>query len=135
MDAKNTGDKIMSKYQFVILAAKRARQLLKGAKPKIKTKSRNPIRIAQQEVKMGLVNFETVDLPRPSKEAEREEQVIVVEGRGEELEGIPSLVSLEEEEEEAEAEEERLDRVYEEDEEEEEEEEELEFPEKETDEE
>ncbi len=134
MDAKNSGNKVMSKYQFVILAAKRARQLLKGAKPKIKTKSRNPIRIAQQEVQMGLIDFETVEMPRPSEELEAEEQVIVAEERGEELEGIPSLASLEEEEEEAEEEEEKLDRIYEEGEE-DEEEEELDLPERESDEE
>jgi len=49
-----------SKYRFVILASKRAKQLLKGAKPKIKGKSRNLIRIAQAEVKSGLIDYELI---------------------------------------------------------------------------
>lgn len=51
---------IDSKYRFIILAAKRAKQLLKGAKPKIKTKSRNLIRIAQTEVRLGLIDYELI---------------------------------------------------------------------------
>jgi len=42
----------------VIVASKRAKELLKGAKARIKTKSRNPIRIAQNEVKLGLIKYE-----------------------------------------------------------------------------
>ena len=48
---------IDSKFRFVIVASKRAKQLLKGAKPKVKAKSRNLIRIAQSEVKSGLIEF------------------------------------------------------------------------------
>jgi DNA-directed RNA polymerase omega subunit len=55
---------IDSKYRFVILASKRAKQLLKGAKPKIKAKSRNLIRIAQSEVKAGLVDYELIPTGR-----------------------------------------------------------------------
>ncbi|MGA2362414.1 MAG: DNA-directed RNA polymerase subunit omega [Candidatus Aminicenantales bacterium] len=51
---------IDSKYRFIILASKRAKQLLKGAKPKIKTKSRNLIRIAQTEVRSGLIDYELI---------------------------------------------------------------------------
>jgi len=57
-------NEIDSKFRFVILASKRAKQLLRGAKPKIKTKSRNLIRIAQDEVHRGLIDFEVV----PTKE-------------------------------------------------------------------
>ena len=42
----------------MIVASKRAKELLKGAKSRLKSKSRNPIRIAQNEVKLGLVEFE-----------------------------------------------------------------------------
>lgn len=45
----------------MIIAAKRAKQLLAGAKPLIKSKSKNLIRIAQEEIKRGLVDFEIVD--------------------------------------------------------------------------
>ena len=50
-----------SKFRFVIVAAKRAKQLLKGSKPKIESKSKNLIRIAQEEVLQGLVEYEIVD--------------------------------------------------------------------------
>ena len=56
---KNYGN-IDSKFRFVHLASKRAKMLLKGAKPKIKTKSKNPIRIAQTEVKEGVIDFEII---------------------------------------------------------------------------
>jgi DNA-directed RNA polymerase omega subunit len=68
-----------SKFRFVILAAKRAKQLLKGAKPKVKTKSRNPIRIAQTEVRSGVIEFEL--LPTQKEEyQEQEDRVFVGEG-------------------------------------------------------
>ena len=51
---------IDSKFRFVILAAKRAKQLLKGAKPKIKSKSKNLIVIAQEEMEKGLIEFEII---------------------------------------------------------------------------
>src|SRR4030042_3066904 len=51
---------IDSKYRFIILAAKRAKQLLRGAKPKIHGKSRNPIRIAQAEARKGLIEYELI---------------------------------------------------------------------------
>lgn len=67
---------IDSKYRFIILASKRAKQLLKGAKPKISAKSKNLIRIAQAEISSGLVEYEIIpagmeDIP------EREERVFV----------------------------------------------------------
>lgn len=63
---------IDSKYRYVILASKRAKQLLKGAKPKIKAKSRSLIRIAQMEVQAGLIDFELIppgkeDAPEPDE--------------------------------------------------------------------
>ena len=53
-----------SKFRFVILASMRAKQLLKGAKPKIKGRSKNPIRIAQTELRMGLVDYEIIPAKR-----------------------------------------------------------------------
>ena len=50
-----------SKFRFVIVAAKRAKQLLKGSKPRLESKSKNLIRIAQEEVLNGLVEYELVD--------------------------------------------------------------------------
>ena len=65
---------IDSKYRFIILASKRAKQLLKGAKPKIQGKSKSLIRIAQAEVKGGLVEFEIIPA-RMDDLAEPEERV------------------------------------------------------------
>lgn len=61
-----------SKYRFVIVASKRAKELLKGAKTRLKSKARNPIRIAQTEVKLGLVEFEILktkkeEIPEPEE--------------------------------------------------------------------
>lgn len=59
-----TNNEIDSKFRFVIIAAKRAKQLLHGAKPRIKSKSKNPIRIAQKEVREGLIDFEIVEVKK-----------------------------------------------------------------------
>jgi DNA-directed RNA polymerase omega subunit len=67
---------IDSKYRFIILAAKRAKQLLKGAKPKIQGKSKNPIRIAQAEVREGLIEYEIIPT-RMDDVVDREERVFV----------------------------------------------------------
>jgi len=70
-----------SKYRFVIVASKRAKELLKGAKTRLKTKARNPIRIAQTEVKLGLVEFEILktkkeELPEPEERVFLGEEVV-----------------------------------------------------------
>jgi DNA-directed RNA polymerase subunit K/omega len=44
----------------VIIASKRAKQLLYGAKPKIKSKLRNLIRVAQEEIEQGVIGFDIV---------------------------------------------------------------------------
>ena len=49
---------IDSKFRFILIAARRARQLQGGAKPLIHTNSRKPTRIAQEEVRAGAVGFE-----------------------------------------------------------------------------
>ncbi len=67
---------IDSKYRFIIIAAKRAKQLLKGAKPKIQGRSKNPIRIAQTEVRNGLIEYEIIPA-RIDEVPEREERVFV----------------------------------------------------------
>jgi DNA-directed RNA polymerase omega subunit len=59
---------IDSKFRYVVLAAMRAKQLLAGAKPRLKSKSKNLIRIAQEEVKQGLVDFEIVKAAREEME-------------------------------------------------------------------
>ena len=79
---KNYSD-IDSKFRFVIVAAKRAKSILKGSKPKIKTKSKNAIRIAQKEVKEGLVDFEILQ-PKKDELLEADDKVFL----GEDIGGI-----------------------------------------------
>jgi DNA-directed RNA polymerase subunit omega len=47
-----------SKFRFILVAAKRARQLQAGAKPLLQTPTRRSTRVAQQEVGAGLVPIE-----------------------------------------------------------------------------
>ena len=75
--------KIDSKYRFIILASKRAKQLLKGAKPKIQSRSKSLIRIAQAEVREGLVEYEIIPT-RMDDIPEREDRVFVGGGIGDE---------------------------------------------------
>jgi len=58
------------------VAAQRAKQLLKGERPRIKFKYKNPIRIAQEEVRTGAVQYEI--LPYQPEET-GEEEVILTE--------------------------------------------------------
>jgi len=47
-----------SKYRLVILAARRSKQLQKGAKPRAQVPSKKPTKIALEEVEKGLVRYE-----------------------------------------------------------------------------
>jgi DNA-directed RNA polymerase subunit omega len=51
-----------SNYRYILVAARRARQLQGGAPPVIETPSRKPCRIAQDEIKAGRVKWEKTDL-------------------------------------------------------------------------
>ena len=46
-----------SNYRYILVAARRARQLQSGAPPVIDTQSRKPCRIAQDEIKAGKVKW------------------------------------------------------------------------------
>jgi DNA-directed RNA polymerase subunit omega len=49
---------IDSKFRFILVAAKRARQLQSGAKPLVQTPYKKPTKIAMAELEAGLVPFE-----------------------------------------------------------------------------
>ena len=70
-----------SKFRFVILAAKRAKQLLSGSKPKIKTKSKNLILVAQKEVKQRLIDYEIVQ-PKAEEFQGMEDEAFIGEELG-----------------------------------------------------
>ena len=50
--------KIDSKFRYILVAAKRARQLQAGARPLMQSSAKKLTRVAQQEVTAGLVPFE-----------------------------------------------------------------------------
>lgn len=52
---------IDSKFRLVILAAKRARQLLRGGRKKVDIEAENSLTIALEEINRGLINYEITD--------------------------------------------------------------------------
>jgi len=65
-----------SKFRFIILASQRAKQLLKGAKPKIKTKNKNLIRVAQEEVERGLIDYRVLQQEIEEQESAPKEEAV-----------------------------------------------------------
>jgi DNA-directed RNA polymerase subunit omega len=57
-----------SNYRYILVAARRARQLQGGAPPVIDTHSRKPCRIAQDEIKAGKVKWIIPELPKTAVE-------------------------------------------------------------------
>jgi DNA-directed RNA polymerase subunit omega len=60
-----------SKFRFILVAAKRARQLQSGAKPLIQAPTKRSTRVAQQEVGAGLVPIEIVPLENLDKNSKK----------------------------------------------------------------
>ena len=52
---------VESKFRFILVAAKRARQLQAGARSMVQSQSKKPTRVAQQEVEAGLVPIELME--------------------------------------------------------------------------
>lgn len=52
---------IDSKYRKILIAAKRSKQLQKGARPRVTLTNAKPTRVALEELERGLVNFELTD--------------------------------------------------------------------------
>jgi DNA-directed RNA polymerase subunit omega len=61
-----------SNYRYILVAARRARQLQSGAPPVIETASRKPCRIAQDEIKAGKVKWVIPELPGMSADGHGE---------------------------------------------------------------
>jgi len=59
---------IDSKYRLVLLAARRSKQLQKGAKARITSPGRKFTRVALEEVQRGLVRYQTIVKPTPGEE-------------------------------------------------------------------
>jgi DNA-directed RNA polymerase subunit omega len=47
-----------SNYRYVLVAARRARQIQNGARPVVEPHSRKPCRIAEEEIQAGRVKWE-----------------------------------------------------------------------------
>jgi DNA-directed RNA polymerase subunit omega len=65
---ENIPDRIDSTFRFVLLAARRAEQLMRGARPKVEAGSPKPTRIALREVSDGLVDWDYGPPPSPPEE-------------------------------------------------------------------
>ena len=65
----NMNDMKDSKFRLILVAAKRARQVQSGAKPLVHTTARKSTRIAQEEIKAGLLPYELFE-PEPEGESQ-----------------------------------------------------------------
>ena len=54
---------IDSKYRLVLLAARRSKQLQKGAKPRLQSSAKKTTRIALEEVQRGLIYYQQIVKP------------------------------------------------------------------------
>lgn len=52
---------IDSKYRKILIAAKRSKQIQKGARPRVQMPNSKPTRVAVEEINRGLVDFELTD--------------------------------------------------------------------------
>ncbi len=55
-----------SNYRYILVAARRARQIQSGARPLVETHSRKPCKIARQEIEAGLVKYVIGEQPKPA---------------------------------------------------------------------
>ena len=63
---ENRGPAIDSKFRRVLVAAYRAEQLMKGARPKVESSKRKPTRVAMEEVDRSLVEWGYGPPPAPA---------------------------------------------------------------------
>ncbi len=62
-----------SKFRFIILAAKRTRQLQSGARPLIASVSKKFTRVAMEELTQGAVGFEVTEEELPRRKSRSRE--------------------------------------------------------------
>ena len=61
-------DREHSTYRYIIVAAKRARQLQNGARPFLPTTSKKPTVTSMEEVRRGLVKYTDTNRDQPVEE-------------------------------------------------------------------
>lgn len=52
---------IDSKYRKILIAAKRSKQLQRGARPRVNVPNAKPTRVALEEVEQGIIEFELTE--------------------------------------------------------------------------
>jgi DNA-directed RNA polymerase omega subunit len=67
-EEKEWTTEIDSKYRLVLLAARRSKQIQKGARPRLHSSARKPTRIALEEVERGLVPYQPIVKPSKTEE-------------------------------------------------------------------
>jgi len=60
-----------SNYRYILVAARRARQLQSGSRPMVDTHSRKPCKIAQEEIAAGKVRW-SMEEPRSAADVANE---------------------------------------------------------------
>ena len=68
---------IESKYELVILAAKRCRQIREGSHPRVETDSENPLTIALEEIAAGVIKGREDKSSLAGQEAEADRKAVV----------------------------------------------------------
>lgn len=63
-------DRIDSRFRFVLLAATRAEQMMRGAPPKVDVGPAKPTRVAMQEIVDDLVDWDYGPAPAPAAAAD-----------------------------------------------------------------
>jgi DNA-directed RNA polymerase subunit omega len=84
-------DKVDNRFQLVLVATKRARQLANGVEPLVEWENDKPTIVALREIAAGLIGPSILDEPQHSvfEEEETEEQVEEkAEGKAEEKAGV-----------------------------------------------
>jgi DNA-directed RNA polymerase subunit omega len=63
-------EKMDSTFRYVLVAARRAEQLILGARPKLETGLVKPTRIAMREVSQEVIDWDYGPMPEPEPPAE-----------------------------------------------------------------
>lgn len=70
----NLGDKVDSKFRYVLLAAKRADQIMRGARPRLEADSTKTARVAMEEVRQNKIEWGYGPAPQPDPKAAGEDE-------------------------------------------------------------
>lgn len=57
-----------SNYRYILVAARRARQLQSGARPVIETNTRKPCKVAQEEIRAGKIKWMIIKAEKTATE-------------------------------------------------------------------